>query len=52
MQIAWGLSVKICKAAVDCPAIDAKGLFTNNLDKIALRFGSDLVVATSAKPQA
>jgi tRNA-uridine 2-sulfurtransferase len=27
-------------------------LFANNLDKIALRFGSDLVVATSAKPQA
>nr|WP_321465873.1 hypothetical protein [uncultured Desulfobulbus sp.] len=29
-----------------------KGLFANNLDKIALRFGADLVVATSAKPQA
>ena len=30
----------------------AKGLTTNNMDKIALRFGSDLVVAISAKPQA
>jgi hypothetical protein len=29
-----------------------KGLTTNYMDKIALRFGSDLVVAISAKPQA
>jgi len=29
-----------------------KDLFANNLDKISLRFGSDLVMATSAKPQA
>ena len=33
-------------------AISAKGLFSNNVAKIALRFGSDLVVAISAKPQA
>ena len=31
-----------------CP----KGLFANYMDKISLRFGSDLVVAISAKPQA
>jgi hypothetical protein len=30
----------------------AKGLFTNNVARIALRFGSDLVVAISVKPQA
>jgi hypothetical protein len=29
-----------------------KGLFANYMDKISLRFGSDLVVAISAKPQA
>jgi hypothetical protein len=29
-----------------------KGLFKNNMAKIALRFGLDLVVAISAKPQA
>ena len=31
---------------------DSKGLFANYMDKISLRFGSDLVVAISAKPQA
>jgi hypothetical protein len=32
--------------------LTAKGLFANYMDKISLRFGSDLVVAISAKPQA